>query len=143
MRRAVYTPNEDPEGLGSNIVIVVSGEGTNYVRIRKGDSLQNYFVVSNVSGCKGIVRAENEFIDDVRVLDSKTYCRLLGIEKMPRRGPIRDNYDMAMATLIEDGFEGEKPDLICLAGYDLWLGDWFANRYYPRILNIHPGDTTK
>jgi methionyl-tRNA formyltransferase len=38
---------------------------------------------------------------------------------------------------------GGQPDLICLAGFDQWSSDWFVDRYYPHILNVHPGDTTK
>jgi methionyl-tRNA formyltransferase len=38
---------------------------------------------------------------------------------------------------------GRSPDLICLAGYDQWLSDWLVDRYYPRMLNVHPGDTTR
>jgi folate-dependent phosphoribosylglycinamide formyltransferase PurN len=38
---------------------------------------------------------------------------------------------------------GREIDLICLAGYDQWLSDWMVERYYPRILNVHPGDTTR
>lgn len=45
-------------------------------------------------------------------------------------------------TLVEQNLNGE-PDLICLAGYDLWIGDWMAKRYFPRILNVHPGDSRK
>jgi len=38
---------------------------------------------------------------------------------------------------------GGEPDLICLAGYDQWLTDWMVDKYYPRILNVHPGDTAR
>ncbi|MFC1847421.1 hypothetical protein ACFLW5_01225, partial [Chloroflexota bacterium] len=31
----------------------------------------------------------------------------------------------------------------CLAGFDQWTTDWMVDRYYPRMLNVHPGDTTK
>ena len=47
---------------------------------------------------------------------------------------------MAIMTLVEQVLNSQ-PDLICLAGYDLWIGDWMVNRYYPKILNVHPGDT--
>ena len=46
---------------------------------------------------------------------------------------------MAIMTLVEQTLNGQ-PDLICLAGYDLWIGNWMVNRYFPRILNVHPAD---
>jgi methionyl-tRNA formyltransferase len=45
-------------------------------------------------------------------------------------------------TLVEQTLNGQ-PDLICLAGYDLWIGNWMVNRYFPRILNVHPADARK
>jgi hypothetical protein len=51
-------------------------------------------------------------------------------------------YEQDVSRLIEDAI-GKKPDLVCLAGYDLLTTDWTVDRYYPRILNVHPGDTTK
>ncbi len=44
--------------------------------------------------------------------------------------------------MIEDRLK-RKPDLICLAGYDLWHTSWFIDKYYPHIINVHPGDTVK
>ena len=65
----------------------------------------------------------------------------MGEERILRHDPLRDSYDMALMTLVEQ--EVGIPDLICLAGYDLWIGDRMVDRYYPRILNVHPGDARK
>jgi hypothetical protein len=62
-----------------------------------------------------------------------------GLQKIPRSGVERDSYHMALMTLVEQVLGG-RPDLICLAGYDLWIAGWMVDRYYPRILNVHPGD---
>jgi folate-dependent phosphoribosylglycinamide formyltransferase PurN len=63
-----------------------------------------------------------------------------GLEKIPRLGVERDSFDKAIMTLVEQQVPG-MPDLICLAGYDLWIGSWMVDRYFPRILNVHPGDS--
>ena len=120
----------------------VSGSGTNYDRIYEGDPQKKHLVFSNVPGCKGMEKAWNYGAQAVS-LDSAIYFReMLGLEKAPRHGVERNSYDMAIMTLVEQTIGG-KPDLICLAGYDLWIGDWMVNRYYPRILNVHPADATK
>ena len=56
--------------------------------------------------------------------------------------PEREAFERDVFRLIRERLEGE-PDLICLAGYDLWTTDWLVDAYFPRVLNIHPGDTTK
>jgi len=77
------------------------------------------------------------------LLDSEKYFKeMWGVEKVPRYGVERNSYDMALMTLVEQTLDG-RPDIICLAGYDLWIGDWMANRYFPHILNVHPGDAKK
>jgi folate-dependent phosphoribosylglycinamide formyltransferase PurN len=99
-------------------------------------------VFSNVPECAGVLKAKNRNAT-VAILDSARYfSRMWGLEKIPRYGVERNSYDMAIMTLIEQGLKG-SPDLICLAGYDLWIGEWMARRYFPRILNVHPGDAGK
>jgi hypothetical protein len=61
---------------------------------------------------------------------------------IPRECPERVQYEQDVWRLIGNKI-GRAPDLICLAGYDQWLTDWTVDRYYPKILNVHPGDTTK
>lgn len=76
-------------------------------------------------------------------LDSTRYFRdMWGLRKVPRNGVERDSYHMALMTLVEQALGG-RPDLICLAGYDLWIAGWMVDRYYPIILNVHPGDAPK
>ena len=60
---------------------------------------------------------------------------------VPRNCFERIQYEKEAFRLIENKLG--RPDLICLAGYDQWLTDWTVGKYYPRILNVHPGDTTK
>jgi folate-dependent phosphoribosylglycinamide formyltransferase PurN len=65
-----------------------------------------------------------------------------GPGNIPRNCPERLVYEQEVIRLIKNRLGGE-PDLLCLAGYDQWLTDWTVERYYPRILNVHPGDNTK
>lgn len=120
----------------------VSGSGTNYEKIYEWHPDKYHVVFSNAPGCAGIGKARNHGAS-VAVLDSQRYFHeMWGLEKIPRHGTERNSYEMAIMTLVEQVLDGQ-PDLICLAGYDLWIGDWMVNRYYPRILNVHPGDAKK
>jgi phosphoribosylglycinamide formyltransferase 1 len=120
----------------------VSGSGTNYDRIFEWDSHKQHVVFSNGPGCSGVIKARNYGAQAVS-LDSAIYFRKMwGLHKIPRHGVERDSYDMAIMTLVEQTLNGQ-PDLICLAGYDLWIGNWMVNRYFPRILNVHPADARK
>lgn len=132
----------DPSSSKMKYACGVSGSGTNYDRIYEGDPQKKHLVFSNVPGCKGMVKAWSYGAQAVS-LDSAIYFKeMWGLERAPRHGVERDSYDMALMTLVEQTLGGQ-PDLICLAGYDLWIGDWMVNRYYPRILNVHPADATK
>ena len=62
--------------------------------------------------------------------------------KVPADCPERLAYEQEAVRLIEAELKN-KPDLVCLAGYDLWHTSWFIDRYYPRVINVHPGDTVK
>jgi len=136
--KPVYTPWDRPLIYACGI----SGSGTNYDKIYEGDPKKPHIVFSNVLNCSGINKARARNVPVV-ILDSKIYFKKMwGIEKVPRYGVERNSYDMALMTLVEQNLNGE-PDLICLAGYDLWIGDWMAKRYFPRILNVHPGDSRK
>jgi phosphoribosylglycinamide formyltransferase-1 len=138
MRQLIY----DPKKQGMKIACFVSGSGTNYEKIFRRDQTKKYFLFTNRPECGGIRIAPENKIPPL-ILDSDHYFgEMLRSEKTARKGMERDSYDMAACTLIEQTING-KPDLICLAGYDLWVGDWMVNRYYPTILNVHPGDTTK
>jgi phosphoribosylglycinamide formyltransferase 1 len=120
----------------------VSGSGTNYERIYERNPGTYHVVFSNAPECAGITKARNHGVPVVALDSRKYFGEMWGIEKVPRYGVERNAYDMAIMTLVEQTLNG-VPDVICLAGYDLWIGDWMANRYYPRILNVHPGDARK
>lgn len=136
--RLVYDPLSGPMTYACG----VSGSGTNYERIYERDPSRYHVVFTNASGCSGAEKARRHNAP-VAALDSAIYFRQMwGLDKVPRYGVERNSYDMAMMTLVEQTVGG-RPDLICLAGYDLWIGDWMPHRYFPTILNVHPGDARK
>jgi phosphoribosylglycinamide formyltransferase-1 len=120
----------------------VSGSGSNYDRIYEADPARRHVVFSNAPLCTGIAKAARYGAPTVS-LDSKRYFGdMLGLDRIPRYGTERDGYDRALMTLVEQTLGG-PPDIVCLAGYDLWIGSWMVERYFPRILNVHPGDAPK
>jgi folate-dependent phosphoribosylglycinamide formyltransferase PurN len=128
-----------------NIVCFVSGSGTNYREIVLRNPDHNYLLFSNRPDCGGVSIARkngHEIIILSQVpflLKAKgKYGRLT----IPRNCPERVQYERNVVRLIEEKL-GREPDLICLAGYDQWLTDWTVEKYFPRILNVHPGDTTR
>ena len=127
------------------IVCFVSGSGTNYQRIVERDPHQDYVVFTNRPGCAGLnkARANNHVTIELSHLPYLKPARnRYGSTNVPRNCPERVKFEQDVWRLIEDRIQ-RPPDLVCLAGYDQWLTDWTVDKYYPTILNIHPGDTTK
>ena len=120
----------------------VSGSGTNYDRIYEGNPHAQHVVFSNVPDCAGLTKASNYGAQSVSLDSARYFNDMWRLEKIPRHGVERNSYDMAIMCLVEQALNGQ-PDLICLAGYDLWIGDWMVGRYFPRILNVHPADARK
>ncbi len=136
--KLVFNPSSGPLRYACG----VSGSGTNYERIYERDPGCRHVVFSNVPDCAGVEKARRHGAPVVS-LDSSLYFReMWGLAKVPRYGVERNAYDRAIMTLVEQTMNG-SPDLICLAGYDLWIGDWMPGRYFPKILNVHPGDAKK
>jgi len=133
--KLVYDPSSGPMVYACG----VSGSGSNYEKICEGDPDRHHLVFSNVPECTGVAKARSHGVPVV-VLDSARYFgEMWGLAKIPRHGIERDSFDRAIMTLVEQELNG-RPGLICLAGYDLWIGGWMVDRYYPQMLNVHPGD---
>ncbi len=129
----------DPSSGAMRYACGVSGSGSNYEKIYEWNRETEHLVFSNAPHCAGVAKARSQGIP-VALLDSSRYFgEMWGLTKVPRNGVERDSYDRALMTLVEQGLTG-RPDLICLAGYDLWIGAWMVRRYFPKILNVHPGD---
>lgn len=143
MKILVYDPHLNNGKM--TIVCFVSGSGTNYREIVVRNPNQQYLVFTNRPGCGGVATARNykhEVIELSHEPFLKAARRKYGTGNVPRNCPERQAFEQKAVNLIESKLGG-KPDLICLAGYDQWNTDWFVDRYFPRILNVHPGDTTK
>lgn len=143
MKQPIYDPSTS--GKKMNIVCFISGSGTNYREIVARDPSQNYLVFTNRPGCSGeAIARENrhEIIELSHVPYVREARQKYGPGNVPRNCPERIAFEQDAVKLIENKL-GRKPDLICLAGYDLWSTDWMIDRYYPRMINVHPGDTTK
>jgi len=139
----IYDPSKS--GLRMTIVCFISGSGTNYREIVARNPEHDYLVFTNRPGCGGTVIAKenrHEVIELSHTLFLKEARRKYGAGKVPRNCPERVQYEQEVSSLIENKL-GKQPDLICLAGFDQWNTDWMIDRYYPRMINVHPGDTTK
>jgi len=109
------------------IAVLVSGRGSNLQAlidaiesgILKGKA-QISIVVSNIPGVTALDRAKKHGIKTA-VVDGKEY---------------RDKsaYEQQIIKVLE----GEKVDLICLAGYMRLLSPEFIKHFKGRIMNIHP-----
>jgi len=137
----------DPVKCGARMTIAcfVSGSGTNYREIVARNANHHYIVFTNRPGCGAVAIARSNKHDVVELSHIpylKDARKRYGSGDIPRNCPERIEYEQRLCALIEERIGGE-PDLACLAGYDQWLSDFIVDRYYPRILNVHPGDTTK
>ncbi len=143
IRRWLYDPVKS--GRRMTVVCFASGSGTNYERIVARDPSHNYILFTNRPDC-GAMDIARKNGHEVIVLSHVPYLKearkQYGPGNVPRNHPDRMRYEQDACRLIEDRV-GKKPDLICMAGYDQWTTDWMVDRYYPRMLNVHPGDTTK
>ncbi len=143
MTQMIYNPKTHSGRM--TVVCFVSGSGTNYQRIVERDPNHEYVVFTNRPGCEGAEKARSNkhvVIELSHVPYIKAARNRIGAMGIPRNCPERERYEQDAWKLIEDTIK-KIPDLICLAGYDQWLTDYSVERYYPKILNIHPGDTTK
>lgn len=111
-----------------NIVILLSGRGSNFEAILRTARAENWeaaglriaAVISNRPEAKGLATARAEGLETV-ALDHKAF-------------PTREAFDEALAKCIEPF----APDVIVLAGFMRILTPGFVSRWEGKILNIHP-----
>jgi phosphoribosylglycinamide formyltransferase 1 len=143
MRQYIYNPAV--KGPRLTILCFVSGSGTNYREIVKRGPQHRYLVFTNRPGCGGaqIARQNGHTVVELsHVPFLKEVRRRYGPGNVPRNCPERESFEQEAVRLVEEAIDGQ-PDLICLAGYDQVNSDWFVDRYSPRILNVHPGDSSR
>jgi len=116
-----------------NIVILISGGGSNMTAIvntAKRDNWAGRFgarvaaVISNKAEAKGLLFAREQGIA-TEVLDHKAFAA-------------REDFDAALAQVIDRFEQPDAPALVVLAGFMRILTPGFVNRYGGRLLNIHP-----
>ncbi|HEX7643236.1 MAG TPA: phosphoribosylglycinamide formyltransferase [Burkholderiaceae bacterium] len=108
-----------------NIVILISGRGSNMEAIVKAAQAENWparvaAVISNRADAEGLRFAESHGIATA-VVANRDY-------------PTREAFDAALRDVI-DRF---APDLVVLAGFLRILTAGFVEHYAGRMLNIHP-----
>lgn len=112
-----------------NIVILISGSGSNMAAIVRRAQQENWevrlgarvaAVISNKADAKGLVFAQAQGLA-TSVLDHKAF-------------PSREAFD---AALMQD-IDRHAPSLVVLAGFMRILTPGFVQHYAGRLLNIHP-----
>ena len=112
-----------------NIVILISGGGSNMAAIVRASQQQNWAkqynarvaaVVSNKADAKGLVFARDNGIA-TEVLDHKHFDS-------------REAFDAELMQVIDR----HAPDLVVLAGFMRILTPGFVAHYEGRLINIHP-----
>ncbi len=116
-----------------NIVILISGGGSNMAAIVKTDQREGWnqkygarvaAVISNKATAGGLAFAREQGIA-TDVLDHKVFAS-------------REAFDDALAQAIDRYDEPGEPALVVLAGFMRILTPGFTRRFEGRLLNIHP-----
>lgn len=107
------------------IVILISGRGSNMQAMLKVAAAERWpaqiaAVISNQPTAAGLDVARTAGIP-TSAINHRDY-------------PDREQFDAALAELIDQ----YSPDLIVLAGFMRILTPGFVNRYFGRLINIHP-----
>lgn len=109
---------------GTNVVILISGGGSNMVRLveslREDHPARCALVLSNNPGAGGLALAH-----EMRVATAAVDHR---------RFPTREAFEAELADYIDVA----EPDIICLAGFMRILTPAFCARYAGKMMNIHP-----
>lgn len=116
-----------------NIVILISGSGSNMAAIVRAARLEQWeqhyqariaLVLSNKADAVGLDWAREQGIA-TQVLDHKAYEN-------------REAFDVALADAIASYDQPHAPALVVLAGFMRILTPGFVRRFEGRLLNIHP-----
>jgi phosphoribosylglycinamide formyltransferase-1 len=116
-----------------NIVILISGNGSNMAAILRASQDQNWAkslnarvsaVISNKAYAEGLAFAKEQGIA-TSVIDHKAFAA----QPHPREA-----FDAALMTAIDQ----HQPHLVVLAGFMRILTSGFVAHYAGRLINIHP-----
>jgi len=116
-----------------NIVILISGGGSNMAAILRTAQREHWqrtlgarvaAVISNRPEAGGLAIARAQQVA-AHALDHRQFAR-------------REDFDAALAALIDSQDPDARPALVVLAGFMRVLTPGFVRRYAGRLLNIHP-----
>ena len=107
------------------IAVMISGSGSNFEAFVKACLAKNIYgeiiyVISNNSDAYGIERAKKYNIP-VKIIDHKSYAN-------------RDDYDDTLKEFLDN----LEIDLIILAGFMRVLGKNITEKFYGKMINLHP-----
>lgn len=116
-----------------NIVILISGSGSNMQAIVKAAQRENWAakyqaqvaaVISNKASAAGLALARSQGVA-TEVLDHTSFAS-------------REDFDAALTQRIDSYATPGNPPLVLLAGFMRILTPGFVNHYAGRLVNIHP-----
>src|ERR1019366_8484035 len=108
------------------VAILISGRGSNMAALIRAATAEDYpaeiaLVISNRADAGGLERARQSGVATVTI-ESKPY----GKDRA------------AFETALQSALDRNKVDLICLGGFMRLFTAEFVQRWYGRMLNIHP-----
>ncbi len=107
------------------IGVLISGSGTNLQAIIESCKISSYpveiaVVISNKKDAYGLVRAKSNNIP-AYVISHKDYNT-------------REDFDNQVSRVLES----YKVELVCMAGFMRILSESFVDKWYNKLINIHP-----
>jgi len=124
-------PSEPADCLPTNhrkkrVAVLISGRGSNMVALIEAAKAPAYpagivVVISNRPDATGLAMAAASGIA-TEVIDHTAFAR------------DRAAFERALEACLES----YRIEIVCLAGFMRLLTPWFVNRWYGRLLNIHP-----
>lgn len=111
-------------GQLARLGVLLSGRGSNFVAIaeacRRGEvPAEVVLVLSNKPDAPGLERARERGLPALAI---------------PSKGLSREEHERRLIAALEDA----GAEWVCLAGYMRLLTPLFIERFFPRIVNIHP-----
>ncbi len=108
------------------VAILISGRGSNMAALIEAAKAKDFpaeivVVISNKTDAGGLAKARASGVPAVTI-ESKPY------------GRDRAGFEAALQTVLDQ----HKADLICLGGFMRLFTAEFVQRWYGRMLNIHP-----
>ena len=105
--------------------VLISGRGSNMQALidacgQEGFPAEIALVISNVSAASGLERAKAAGIPTL-IIEHRAF-------------ETRETFEQAMS----DALKAASVELVCLAGFMRLLTDTFVNRWWDRLINIHP-----